>query len=62
MRYRVSVNFQDWEIELEAPSSSDALKEASRRLDDHLENVVLEAIIIVEPIEASQQDPGEQQD
>jgi len=62
MRYRVSVDFQDWEIELEAASSSDALKEASRRLDDHLENVVLEAIIIVEPIEASQQDPGEQQD
>lgn len=62
MRYRVSVNFQDWEIELEAASSSDALKEASRRLDDRLENVLLEAIIIVEPIEASQQDPGEQQD
>jgi len=62
MRYRVSVNFQDWEIELEAASSSDALKEASRRLDDHLENVLLEAIIIVEPIEASQQDPGEQED
>jgi len=62
MRYRVSVDFQDWEIELEAASSSDALKEASRRLDDHLENVVLEAIIIVEPIETSQQDQGEQQD
>jgi len=62
MRYRVSVNFQDWEIEVEAASSSDALKEASRRLDDRLENVLLEAIIIVEPIEASQQDPGEQED
>ena len=61
MRYRVSVNFQDWEIELEAASSSDALKEASRRLDDHLENVVLEAIIIVEPIEVPQQDRGEQE-
>ena len=62
MRYRVSVNFQDWEIELEAASSSDALKEASRRLDDRLENVLLEAIIIVEPMETSQQDPGEQED
>jgi len=62
MRYRVSVNFPDWEIELEAASSSDALKEASRHLDDHLENVILEAIIIVEPIDEPQQDPGEQQD
>ena len=62
MRYRVSVDFQDWEIELEAASSSDALEEASRRLDDHLENVVLEAIIIVEPIDEPQQDRGEQQD
>ena len=62
MRYRVSVNFQDWEIELEAASSSDALKEASRRLDDHLENVLLEAIIIVEPMETSQKDQAEQED
>jgi len=62
MRYRVSVNFQDWEIELEAASSSDALKEASRRLDDHLENVLLEAIIMVEPIETSQQDQAEKED
>jgi|GEM_PF-5701925 len=62
MRYRVSVDFQDWEIELEAAGPGDALEEASRRLDDHLENVVLEAIIIVEPIEASQQDQAEQED
>ncbi len=61
MRYRVTVDFKSWEIELEAATSGDALKEASRRVEDHLENVLLEAIIIVEPIEASEQDRGEQE-
>jgi len=63
MRYRVEVDLGSSIFEIDAENSDDALKEAMRRLDYiGLSELLACAETTVEPIEASQQDRGEQQD
>ena len=69
MRYRVSIEMPCLEWEEDAESADDAFKEAITLLKDTGGDMFLDdlgidmkEVITVEPIEASQQDRGEQQD
>jgi len=68
MRYRVSIEMPCLEWDLDAESPKDAFKEAIAFLDDTCGDLFLDDlgidlkdVITVEPIEASQQDRGEQE-
>jgi len=69
MRYKVSIEMPCLEWDLDAESADDAFKEAITFLKDSWGDyflddlgIDLKDVITVEPIEASQQDRGEQQD
>lgn len=69
MRYRISIEMPCLEWDADAESPNDAFKEAVTLLKDTCGDMFLDDfgidlkdVITVEPIEASQQDPGEQQD
>jgi len=69
MRYRATIEMPCLEWDLDAESADDAFKEAITFLKDTCGNIFLDDlgidlkdVITVEPIEAPQQDQGEQED
>lgn len=62
MRYRISIDFPGWQVELDAENPDEAVKEATALLQDRLEDLLLEATITVEAVDTAEEDRGGEED